>query len=144
MRRALPFAAVAALVLALAAPAYGVGHSQGVVDNGKPVGIGKSFVLLSYDLSANSEPASVSGKPFVVSVDVVPSDVKGFVRVAAFAPNHVRGSILGCRLQPIVQGSITCNFTFTMPGKWSLKAQYFPLRGARTPLNTLTSISVAN
>jgi hypothetical protein len=81
-------------------------------------------VLLSFDYSDNSAPASVSNGSFNVIVDVLPGDATGLVRMFAVAPASTNDSIIVCRFQWINQSQAECDFNFPDNGVWAIHAQY--------------------
>ncbi|MFY9783552.1 MAG: hypothetical protein WAK12_08495 [Acidimicrobiales bacterium] len=87
-----------------------------------------SNVLLSFDLSDNSVPATTDGGafdiPFIVNADVLPQNTGGVVRMVAIAPTNSTVNNLVCGFQPVQQGEVQCAFYFTADGVWTIKAEY--------------------
>lgn len=81
-------------------------------------------IVLSYDFSNNSAPASVSNGPFTITVDILPEHTPGFVRVTAVAPDGSASTPLVCAYQPVQQSQVQCTFSFTSTGLWSIRADY--------------------
>lgn len=81
-------------------------------------------IVLSFDFSNNSQPASVSNGAFNITVDVLPEHTAGFVRVTAFAPDGSGNTPVVCDYQAVQQSQVQCSFNFTTNGLWSVKAQF--------------------
>ena len=83
-----------------------------------------SNVLLSFDYSDNSAPASVTNGSFNVIVDVLPGATTGLVRMFAVAPASTNASNIVCRFQWVNQSQAECAFNFPDNGVWTIHAQY--------------------
>ena len=104
-----------------------------------PSGAGTSFlngVVLSFDFSDNSAPASANGQ-FNVIADVLPANTGGIVRMVAIAPASSTVNNLVCEFQPLQQGEVECPFNFTADGVWQIKAEY-----ATDAKSAISSVSV--
>jgi hypothetical protein len=84
-----------------------------------------SSVVLSFDFSDNSAPASASSTvDFNIITDVLPAQTGGVVRMVASPPDSSNLPNLVCPYQPVQQGQVECAFDFTTNGVWSVKASY--------------------
>ena len=81
-------------------------------------------VVLSFDYSDNTAPASASAGTFNVIVDVLPGAAAGLVRMFAVAPADKNDSNLVCRFQVISKSQVECAFNFPDNGVWAIHAQY--------------------
>jgi hypothetical protein len=96
-------------------------------------------VLMSFDYSDNSAPASVSNGPFNVIVDVLPGDTTGLVRMFAVAPASTNDSNIVCRFQWINQSQAECAFNFPDNGVWAIHTQYVVV-----PQTDVVAVAVTN
>ena len=103
-----------------------------------------SKVSLSFDFSANAAPPSASGPSFEIDVDVLPERAGGFVRVVALAPQDSGSNNMVCRFQAIDHSLVSCNFNFSAPGTWTIKAQYVTAIGNDVSSSAVTNIRVGN
>jgi hypothetical protein len=83
-------------------------------------------VVLSFDYSDNSSPASASNDApnFNIIADVLPEHTGGVVKIVASPPDSSNLPNLVCGYQPVQQSQVECSFNFTTNGVWSIKAQY--------------------
>ena len=103
-----------------------------------------SKVLLSFDYSDNSAPASVSNGSFNVIVDVLPGDATGLVRMFAVAPASTNDSNIVCKFQWINQSQVECAFNFPDNGVWSIHAQYVVVPQTDVVAEAVTNLRVLN
>jgi hypothetical protein len=105
-------------------------------------------VLLSFDYSDNSSPASVSNNSspasvangsFNVIVDVLPGNTTGLVRMFAVAPASTNDPNIVCKFQWINQSQAECAFNFPDPGVWSIHSQYVV-----APQTDVVAVAVTN
>jgi hypothetical protein len=96
-------------------------------------------VLLSFDYSDNSAPASVSNGSFNVIVDVLPGDTTGQVRMFAVAPASTNDANIVCKFQWINQSQAECAFNFPDTGVWSIHSQYVV-----APQTDVVAVAVTN
>src|SRR5271154_344869 len=116
--------------------------------SGADLGI-PSNVVLSFDFSDNSLPASMSTgpnnlNPFNVIADVVPQNTGGVIRMVAIAPANSTVNNLVCSFQPVQQGQVECAFDFTADGVWTVKAQYATDTKSAVSSVSSTSLRVTN
>jgi hypothetical protein len=83
-----------------------------------------SNVVLSFDFSDNSAPASSNNGPFNVIVDVLPEHTAGWVRMVAIAPDNADVSNLVCSFQAVQTSEAECAFNFSATGVWRIRAQF--------------------
>src|SRR5665213_510715 len=83
-----------------------------------------SSVVLSFDFSDNSAPASLSNGPFSVITNVWPEHTGGVVRMVAVPPDSANLPNLVCVFQPVQQSQVECAFKFTTNGVWLIKTLY--------------------
>ena len=83
-----------------------------------------SNVLLSFDYSDNTAPASASNGAFNVIVDVLPGNTTGLIRMFAVAPASTNDANIVCHFQLINQSEAECAFNFPDSGVWEIHAQY--------------------
>lgn len=88
--------------------------------------VAKSKVVLAFDFSDNSVPASVSKGTFHIIVNVLPEHTSGMVRIVASPPASMAVFFAPqtCAYKKIVKNQIKCGFRFTTEGVWSVHAQY--------------------
>jgi hypothetical protein len=108
-----------------------------------------SNVVLSFDFSDNSLPASMSTgpnnlNPFNVIADVVPQNTGGVIRMVAIAPADSTVNNLVCGFRPVQQGEVECTFDFTADGVWTVKAQYATDTQSSVSSVSNTSLRVTN
>ncbi|MCU1362402.1 MAG: hypothetical protein JWM55_230 [Acidimicrobiaceae bacterium] len=116
--------------------------------SGADLGI-PSNVVLSFNFSDNSFPASISTgpnnlNPFNVIADVVPQNTGGVIRMVAIAPASSTVNNLVCSFQPVQQGEVECAFNFTADGVWTVRAQYATDSKSGVSSVSSTSLRVAN
>lgn len=112
MRRVL----LAALFIA---SSVGIAILPAAADNTTPTG-----VVLSFDFSDNSAPASLSNGPFNIIADVLPEHTGGVVRMVAIAPDNAGVNNLVCSFQGVQKSEVECAFAFSANGVWTIRAQY--------------------
>jgi hypothetical protein len=98
-----------------------------------------SGVLLSFDYSDNTAPASVSNGPFNIIVDVLPGDTTGLVRMFAVAPANTNDPNMVCHFKWINQSQTECVFNFPDNGVWEIHAQYVV-----APQTDVVAVAVTN
>ena len=103
-----------------------------------------SNIVLSFDFSDNSAPASASNGPFNVIANVLPEHTGGVVRMVAIAPDNSGNSNLVCPFQPVQQSQVECAFNFTTNGVWSIKAQFVPDDKSDVSSISITRLRVTN
>jgi hypothetical protein len=81
-------------------------------------------IVLSFDFSDNSLPASVSSGRFNVIADVLPEHTGGVVRMVAISPDNSGVSNIVCPFQPVTKSQVECAFNFTANGVWTVRAQF--------------------
>jgi hypothetical protein len=96
-------------------------------------------VVLSFDYSDNTAPASASNGAFNVIVDVLPGTNTGLIRMFAVAPADKNDSNLVCRFQWISQSQVECAFNFPDNGVWAIHAQYMVV-----PQTDVVGVAVTN
>jgi len=101
-------------------------------------------VLLSFDYSDNSAPASVSNGSFNVMVDVLPGVTTGLIRMFAVAPASTNDSNIVCKFQWIDQSQAECAFNFPDNGVWSIHAQYVVVPQTDVVAVAVTNLRVLN
>jgi hypothetical protein len=136
MRRVL----VAALVLAVSCGFF-------VLPAGADLVI-PSNVVLSFDFSNNSIPATTDSGAFDIGfnvvADVVPQNTGGVVRMVAIAPADSTVNNMVCSFQPVQQGEVECTFYFTADGVWTVKAQYATDTKSGVSSVSTTTLRVSN
>ena len=103
-----------------------------------------SNIVLSFDFSDNSAPASASNGPFNVIANVLPEHTGGVVRMVAIAPDNSGNSNLVCPFQPVQQSQVECAFNFTTNGVWSIKSQFAPDNKSDVSSISITRLRVTN
>ena len=107
-----------------------------------------SNVVLSFDFSDNSVPATTdSGAfdiPFNVIADVLPQNTGGVVRMVAVAPTNSGVNNLVCGFQAVQQGEVECSFYFTADGVWTVKAEYATDTKSGVSSVSTTTLRVSN
>jgi hypothetical protein len=101
-------------------------------------------VVLSFDFSDNSAPASASNGSFNIITDVLPEHTGGVVRMVATAPDSSNLPNLVCGYQAVQQSQVECAFNFTTPGVWSIKSQYATDTKSDVSSVSTTRLRVAN
>jgi hypothetical protein len=101
-------------------------------------------VLLSFDYSDNSAPASASNGSFNVIVDVLPGDATGLIRMFAVAPASTNDSNIVCHFQWINQSQAECAFNFPDPGVWAIHSQYVVVPNTDVVAVAVTNLRVLN
>jgi len=104
-----------------------------------------SNLVLSFDFSDNSTPASVSNGKFHIIVNVLPERTSGMVRIVASPPASMAVFIAPetCAFQKIVKSQIKCSFHFTTEGVWSVHAQYERAAKGTIAANAVARLRVA-
>jgi hypothetical protein len=103
-----------------------------------------SNIVLSFDFSDNSAPASASNGSFNVIANVLPEHTGGVVRMVAIAPDNSGDSNLVCPFQPVQKSQVECAFNFTSNGVWSIKAQFAPDNKSDVSSISITRLRVTN
>jgi hypothetical protein len=137
MRRVLVAAVFAASLFGIFAIPAGAGI---VTPNGSSFLTG---VVLSFDFSDNSAPASASG-PFNIIADVLPANTGGIVKMVAVPPSAADLPNLVCDFQPLQQSQVECPFNFTADGVWQIKAEYATDAKAGVSSVSVTALRVLN
>lgn len=106
------------------------------------IGATNSKLQLSFDFSDNSAPASASGGPFNIIVDVLPEHTSGVVREVAIAPDSAGVDNLVCRFQAVSQSQVECGFNFTAPGTWKIHAEFATSKADAVSASATTNIDV--
>ncbi len=125
-------------------------------------------VVLSFDFSDNSSPATVNNgnaagtacinvgpnaqspngaicsNAFNVVADVLPQNTGGFVRMVAIAPAASTANNIVCSFQPVLQGQVECGFNFSTNGVWEIKSQYSIDTVSGVSSVSVTSLRVTN
>ena len=101
-------------------------------------------IVLSFDFSNNTAPASASNGLFNINIDVLPEHTPGVVRVTADAPDGSGNVPVVCAYQPIQQSQVSCAFNFTTSGLWTIRADY--ATDAKSPVEAfdVTVLRVGN
>lgn len=123
------------------ASSVGIFTLPAVADNS-----GGSNVVLSFDFSDNSAPASLSNAngSFNIIADVLPEHTGGVVRMVAVAPDSSGQSNLVCSFQPVQKSQVECGFNFTTNGVWTIRAQYAPDVKSEVSSVSVTRLRVTN
>lgn len=103
-----------------------------------------SRVLMSFDYSDNTAPASASNGAFNIIVDVLPGDTTGLVRMFAVAPLNTNDPNIVCRFQWINQSQAECAFNFPDTGVWEIHAQYVVVPQTDVVAVAVTNLRVLN
>lgn len=103
-----------------------------------------SNIVISFDFSDNSAPASASNGLFNVIANVLPEHTGGVVRMVAIAPDNSGNSNLVCPFQPVQKSQVECAFNFTSNGVWSIKAQFAPDNKSDVSSISITRLRVTN
>ena len=101
-------------------------------------------IVLSFDFSDNSSPASASSGVFNVIADVLPENTSGVVRMVAIAPDNSGVSNLVCRFQAVQKSQAECTFNFDANGVWTVRAQYAQDDKSDVSSVSITRLRVAN
>jgi hypothetical protein len=101
-------------------------------------------IVLSFDFSDNSAPASVSHGNFNVITDVLPEHTGGVVRMVAISPDNSGASNLVCAFQPVQKSQVECTFNFTANGVWTVRAQFAPDNKSDITSVSITRLRVTN
>ncbi|HVA53985.1 MAG TPA: hypothetical protein VNF05_10790 [Acidimicrobiales bacterium] len=101
-------------------------------------------IVLSFDFSDNSAPASVSNGDFNVITDVLPEHTGGVVRMVAISPDNSGVSNIVCPFQPVLQSQVECAFNFTVNGVWTVRAQFAPDTKSDVTSVSITRLRVTN
>jgi len=103
-----------------------------------------SNVILAFDFSDNSAPPSASTGTFNIIADVFPENTGGDIRMVAVAPASSGASNLVCSFRPVQQAQAECNFNFTVPGVWTIHAQYAVDAKDGISAESVTNLRVGN
>ncbi|HEY5105008.1 MAG TPA: hypothetical protein VII65_08210 [Acidimicrobiales bacterium] len=103
-----------------------------------------SSVVLSFDFSDNSSPASATDGQFNIIVNVLPEHTGGVVRMVAVAPDSANVPNLVCTYQPVQQSQVECAFNFTTNGVWTIKTQYATDTKSAVSSISITRLRVTN
>lgn len=101
-------------------------------------------VILSFDFSDNSVPASASNGDFNVIADVLPEHTGGVVRMVAISPDNSGVSNIVCPFQPVQKSQVECAFNFTANGVWTVRAQFAPDAKSDVTSVSITRLRVTN
>ena len=101
-------------------------------------------IVLSFDFSDNSLPASASNGDFNVIADVLPERTAGVVRMVAIAPDNSGVSNLVCGFQSVQKSQVECAFNFDANGVWTVRAQYAQDDKSDVSSVSITRLRVAN
>ncbi|HUY17317.1 MAG TPA: hypothetical protein VMV11_07125 [Acidimicrobiales bacterium] len=101
-------------------------------------------IVVSFDFSDNSAPASLSNGNFNVIADVLPEHTDGVVRMVAIAPDNSGVSNLVCPFQSVLQSQVECAFNFTTNGVWTVRAQFAPDTRSDVASVSITRLRVTN
>lgn len=101
-------------------------------------------IVLSFDFSDNSIPASASNGNFNVITNVLPEHTAGVVRMVAISPDNSGVSNLVCPFQPVQKSQVECSFNFTANGVWTVRAQFAPDTKSDVTSVSITRLRVAN
>ena len=103
-------------------------------------------VILAFDFSDNSQPASVSNNGFNITADVLSltGDSGGVVRMVAIAPASSSSSNLVCGFQAVRLGQVECAFSFTVAGVWRIRAEWAPTTHDAAVVASQTVLRVSN
>jgi hypothetical protein len=101
-------------------------------------------IVISFDFSDNSLPASASSGVFNVIADVLPENTAGVVRMVAIAPDNSGVSNLVCRFRPVLNSQAECAFNFDANGVWTVRAQYAQDDKSDVSSVSITRLRVAN
>jgi hypothetical protein len=121
------------------ASSVGIFTLPAVADNS-----GNGNVVLSFDFSDNSAPASHSNGTFNIITDVLPEHSGGLVRMVAIAPDNSGQTNLVCSFQPVQQSQAECAFNFTINGVWTIRAQFATDQKSDVSSVSITRLRVAN
>jgi len=103
-----------------------------------------SAVILAFDFSDNSAPASASNGTFNIITDVLPEHTGGVVREIATPPDSANLPNLVCGYQPVQQSQVECAFNFTVSGVWSIRSEYAVDTKSTVSATATTKIRVGN
>ncbi|HVB50822.1 MAG TPA: hypothetical protein VND89_03650 [Acidimicrobiales bacterium] len=101
-------------------------------------------VVLSFDFSDNSAPASLSNGTFNIITDVWPERTGGVVRMVAFPPDSSNVDNLICTYQPVQQSQVECAFNFSTNGVWTIKTMYATDTKSDVSSVSITRLRVTN
>ena len=101
-------------------------------------------IVLSFDFSDNSLPASLTNGSFNVIADVLPERTAGAVRMVAIAPDGSSSTNIVCAFQPVQQSQAECAFNFTDNGVWTIKAQFASDSRSVVSSVSITRLRVSN
>ena len=104
----------------------------------------QNSVVLSFDFSDNSVPASASNGTFNVIADVLPEHTGGVVRMVAIAPAAANQPNIVCSYQPVQQSQVECGFNFSADGVWQLRAEYSTDTKSTVSSVSVTALRVSN
>lgn len=104
----------------------------------------QNSVVLSFDFSDNSVPASASNGTFNVIADVLPEHTGGVVRMVAIAPAAANQPNIVCSYQPVQQSQVECGFNFSADGVWQIRAEYSTDTKSTVSSVSVTALRVSN
>lgn len=104
----------------------------------------QSSTTLSFSLTDNSSPASASGGPFNIMIDVLPRSIPGAIRIVAVAPDGSGDSNLVCGYRDVLKGQVECAFNFTSAGIWSIHVQMTNADRSNVLAWAVTNLRVTN
>ena len=104
----------------------------------------QNSVVLSFDFSDNSVPASASNGTFNVIADVLPEHTGGVVRMVAIAPAAANQPNIVCSYQPVQQCQVECGFNFSADGVWQIRAEYSTDTKSAYSSVSVTALRVSN
>lgn len=103
-------------------------------------------VILAFDFSDNSQPASAANGSFKIIADVLAltGQTGGDVRMIALAPAGSNSNNLVCGYQAVREGQVECSFNFTTDGVWRVKAEWTDNPKNPISVSSLTVLRVSN
>ncbi len=136
---------VAMTLLALA-PLAPLGLLGGTAGAQAAHAVSDAPVILAFDFSDNSQPASVSHNGFNITADdlSLTGDAGGVVRMVAIAPANSQSSNLVCGFQAVREGQVECAFNFTSTGVWRIRAEWAPTTHDAVAVASQTVLRVSN
>lgn len=103
-------------------------------------------VILAFDFSDNSQPASVSNGAFNIVADVLSlsGQSSGVVRMVAIAPSGSSATNQVCGFQSVHKGQVECSFSFPVTGVWRVRAEWADAAKDGVSVSSLTVLRVTN
>jgi hypothetical protein len=103
-------------------------------------------VILAFDFSDNSQPASAASGSFKIIADVLAlsGGTGGDVRMVAIAPVGSNSNNLVCGYQAVHNGQVECSFSFTTDGVWRVRAEWTDNVKDPASVGSLTVLRVSN